>query len=77
MKAQEAENAPDLADKGGKTACGRVGQSRGCCCEALQATWGADSEAAAHQEADVEGRGMIPAVRDFSREPSGGLPVPS
>ena len=38
MGAQEAENAPDLANRGGKTACGGVGESRGRCCEALQAT---------------------------------------
>ena len=58
MEAQEAENAPDLANRGGKSACGRVGESRGRCCEALQATRGADSEAAAHQKAEVEGRGL-------------------
>ena len=58
MQAQEAENAPDLAKDGGKAAYGGVREGRGRCCQALQGTRGAEAEAAAHHQPEVEGGGV-------------------
>ena len=51
----EAENAPDLADNGRKTACGGVGEGRGRRRQALQAARGAEAAPLAHEKPEVEG----------------------